>query len=69
MDIDYPLALNDIQGGGRVFYAVTNGSNKIDGKIIYQIDDLSGPTLNFILDGQSMKILKNTDFFDNNNYI
>ncbi len=68
-NIDYPLTLDDLQGGGGRFYAVINGKNKIDGKIIYQIDNLGGPTLNCILDGQNMKVLKNTDLFDINLHI
>ncbi|MEG1313880.1 MAG: hypothetical protein RSD40_06150, partial [Bacilli bacterium] len=66
---DYPLTLDDLTIGTGIFYAVINGQNKIDGKIIYQIDNLGGPTLNCILDSQNMKVLKNTDLFDINNHI
>ena len=68
-NINYPLTLDELSWGGGMFYAIINGQNKIDGKIIYQIDDRGGPTLNCILDGQSMKVLKNTDLFDINNHV
>ncbi|MDU2409584.1 MAG: hypothetical protein E7D55_15645 [Acinetobacter junii] len=68
-DINFPMKLSDLTWSYGIFYAVINGKNKIDGKIIYQIDNLGGPSLNCILDGKSLNILKNTDLFDINNHI
>ncbi len=67
--IDYPLTLDDLQGGGGRFYAVINGENMKDNKIIYQIDDFGINYLNFILNGTTIKTIKNIDLFDINNHI
>ena len=67
--IDYPLTLDDLQGGGGRFYAVINGENMKDNKIIYQIDNFGINYLNYIVNDTTIKTLKNSDLFDINNHI
>ncbi|MEG0431529.1 MAG: hypothetical protein RR536_08090 [Anaerovoracaceae bacterium] len=67
-NINYPLTLDELPWGGR-FYAVINGKHKIDGKVIYKIDNISGPNLDCIINGVEIKIPENTDLFDINFHI
>ncbi|WP_138920274.1 hypothetical protein [Acinetobacter sp. P8-3-8] len=67
--IDYPLTLDDLQGGGGRFYAVINGEDMKDNKIIYQIDNFGINYLNYIVNDTTIKTLKNSDLFDINNHI
>ena len=67
--IDYPLTLDDLQGGVGRFYAVINGKNMKDNKIIYQIDNFGINYLNYLVNDTTIKTLKNSDLFDINNHI
>lgn len=67
--IDYPLTLDDLQGGVGRFYAVINGKNMKDNKIIYQIDNFGINYLNYLVNDTTIKTLKNSELFDINNHI